>query len=571
VLAVSAENFGAQPVVKAFALEAREKLRFGRASDRLFVAQRRLNLFGGLFGLSVNMIVTGLRLFVLGLGSWLILDGRLTIGGLVAFMTLMGEVISPVTVLTGIGQQIQASTGALARINEVLDAEPSVVDQSDNAPLAPLASEIRLSDVGFSYTPERRTLDGVNAVIVAGSRVAFVGPTGAGKSSTLQLLQRFYDVDDGAVLFDGRDVRDAPLASLREQLGVVFQDTFLFDTTVRENIGMGREGASDAEIEEAAKAAEVHEFILGLPRGYDSLVGERGGRLSGGQRQRIAIARALLRNPTVLVLDEATSALDPRTERLINDTLERAGSGRTTIAVTHRIASISGYDRIFVLANGQLVEQGTHEQLVALGGVYASLWSEQTGAPIVAAEPPFDATGALARIPLFASLDEAALGLVAARLVSADLAAGETLAEGGGRLCVVRKGRGRVLVTGLDGQWTPTADLFPGDTFGVGALLGQERGAVLQAYEPVGLLVLDDEALAALAAQLPEVAVALEGRREPAVAPAGGQRLSRLTFGLSAVAVANALASPPGGGPATPDGPAEQEVRRLTGSFRAVR
>lgn len=569
VFAVAAENFGAQPVIKAFALEAREKLRFGRASDRLFVSQRRLSLFGGLFGLSVNMIVTVLRLFVLGLGSWLILNDHLTIGGLVAFMTLMGEVISPVALLTGIGQQVQASTGALTRINDILDAEPSVVDRTDGEPLAPLTRDIVLEDVGFSYTPERRTLDHVNAVIAAGTRVAFVGPTGAGKSSMLQLLQRFYDADDGAIRFDGRDIRDAPVDSLRAQLGVVFQDTFLFDTTVRENIGMGREGATDAEIEAAANAAEVHDFILGLPRGYDTLVGERGGKLSGGQRQRIAIARALLRNPRVLLLDEATSALDPRTERLINDTLERVGAGRTTISVTHRLTSIIGYDRIFVLSNGQLVEQGTHDELVALGGVYASLWSEQTGAPVVAAEAPFDAAGALARIPLFASLDGPALASVAAHLRAADLAAGETLAEGGGRLSLVRKGRARVLVPGLDGQWTPSADLFPGDSFGLGALLGQERDAVLQAYEPVGLLVLDDEALAALAAQLPDVAAALEGRRAPDVAPAGGQRLSRLTFGLSSAAVAEVLATGPR--VAAPEGPAEQEVRRLTGTFRAVR
>src|SRR5581483_6382336 len=307
------------------ALEAREKLRFGRASDRLFAAQRRLTLFGGLFGLSVNMIVTGLRIGILALGGWLILNGHLTIGGLVAFMSLMGEVINPVTVLTGIGQQIQASTGALARINEVLDAEPDVVDRTAGAPLAPLRHEIRLAGVGFAYTPERRTLDGIDITIAAGQRVAFVGPTGAGKSSTLQLIQRFYDPDEGAVLFDGRDIRDAPIESLRAQLGVVFQDTFLFDTTIRENIGMGRPGATDAEIEAAARAAEVHDFILELPRGYDTLVGER-----GGQRQRIAIARALVRNPSVLLIDEATSALDPRTERLITDTLDRVAHGRTT-------------------------------------------------------------------------------------------------------------------------------------------------------------------------------------------------------------------------------------------------
>ncbi|MEY2434953.1 MAG: ATP-binding cassette, subfamily bacterial [Acidimicrobiaceae bacterium] len=568
VLAVSAENYGAQPVVKAFALEAREKLRFGRASERLFVAQRRLNLFGGLFGLSVNMIVTGLRLMILALGGWLILEGHLTIGGLVAFMTLMGEVISPVTVLTGIGQQIQASTGALTRINEVLNAEPSVPDNTAGAPLAPLSRDIRLAGLGFAFTSERRTLDGVEATIHAGTRVAFVGPTGAGKSSTLQLIQRFYDPNEGAVLFDGRDIRDAPIDSLRSQLGMVFQETFLFDTTIRENIAMGRPGSTDEEVEAAAKAAEVHEFIAGLPRGYDTLVGERGGRLSGGQRQRLAIARALLRNPTVLLLDEATSALDPRTERLINDTLERVASGRTTIAVTHRLGSIIDYDRIFVLANGELVEQGKHDELVSLGGVYASLWSEQTGAAVVTTEAPFDVAGALARIPLFAELDPGGLAAVAARMVAADLAPGETINEGGGRLLVVRNGRARVMVPGVDGQWTPVTDLFPGDSFGVGALLGQERGAMLQAYESARVLVLGDDALALLAGQFPTIGAALEGRAAPAAAPVGGHRLERVTFAVSKDQARQVLLAAPAAAAASPD---EAEVRRLTGAFRAVR
>ncbi|MDQ6728542.1 MAG: ABC transporter ATP-binding protein/permease, partial [Actinomycetota bacterium] len=442
LVSAATENFSAQGVVKAFALEARERARFGRACDRLFDAQLRLQLFGGLFGLSVNAVVTFLRLAVIGLGAWLILQGNLTIGGLVAFLGLMGEVLSPVTALTGIGQQIQAATGALERVNEVLEAVPEIDDTADATVLAPLRREIRLEGVGFSYTPDRRTLEGIDVVIPAGARVAFVGPTGAGKSSVLQLLMRFVDPDEGAVRFDGQDARTVTVASLRGQLGVVFQESFLFDATIRENIAMGKPNATDEEVEAAARSAELHDFITELPRGYDTLVGERGGRLSGGQRQRLAIARALLRDPSVLILDEATSALDPRTERLIASTLERVGAGRTTVAVTHRLNSVTTYDRIFVLVAGRLVEQGTHDELVRLGGVYAGLWTEQTGG--AAAEPPFDVAAALARVSLFGALGPDDLAAVAARLRPVQLAAGERLAEGGGRLVLVRRGRAAV-------------------------------------------------------------------------------------------------------------------------------
>jgi ABC-type multidrug transport system fused ATPase/permease subunit len=567
VLTVASENYGAQSVVKAFALEAKEMARFGRSSNRLFDSEVRLQLFGGLFSLSVNMIVTFLRLVVLGLGAWLILHHHLTIGGLVAFVSLMGEVLSPVTVLTGIGQQLQSATGALVRINEVLDEVPEVVDEPDATPLAPLTREIRLADVGFSYSPERRTLEGIEARIPAGSRVAFVGPTGAGKSSVLALLSRFYDPSEGAVTIDGHDIRHATLETLRGQIGVVFQDTFLFDNTIRENIGMGRPGASDAEVETAARAAELHDFVVSLPRGYGTLVGERGGRLSGGQRQRLAIARALLRDPAILLLDEATSALDPRTERLIANTLERVGEGRTTVAVTHRLTSIVDYDRIFVIVDGRLVEQGNHDELLGEGGVYATLWAEQTGG-MVTAETPFDAIAALARIPIFAGLGPAELGTVAARLGAVDLGAGETLAEGGGRLVVLRRGHARLLVPDFAGRPTPAAELGPGDAFGVAALLGQESGAVLEATERVRLVVLDDQAMAGLAATIPAVGAALAGAPAaagPAPAPLGGRRLSRVTFGpqarSSAVTPAEETIEPPGA----------DEVRRLTGALPAAR
>src|SRR5207237_800099 len=199
--------------------------------------------------------------------------------------------------------------------------------------------------------------------------------------------------------------------------------------TIRENIAMGRSGATDAEVEAAATAAELHDFVLTLPRGYDTLVGERGGRLSGGQRQRISIARALIRDPRILILDEATSALDPRTERLITDTLERASEGRTTVAVTHRLTSIAGYDRIFVVVAGRIVEQGTHAQLLELGGTYAHLWAEQTGA-VVAQEAPFDAVEALGRVAIFAGLPPSDLASIARHLRVVDLRPGDHVPEG---------------------------------------------------------------------------------------------------------------------------------------------
>ena len=564
VLSVASENYGAQPVVKAFGLQAREVVRFRQSSDRLFDREVKLQLFGGLFGVSVNMVVTALRLIILGLGAWLILHGHLTIGGLVAFMSLMGETLSPVTVLTGIGQQIQASTGALVRINEVLDAEPEVDERSGAHDLAPLARSISLRDVGFSYTAERSTLCDVDVEITAGQRVAFVGPTGAGKSSILQLLMRFYDPDEGAVLFDGVDVRDATVASLRAQLGVVFQDTFLFNSTIRENIALGNPNADDAQIEAAARAAELHEFVTDLPRGYETLVGERGGRLSGGQRQRLSIARALLRDPRVLLLDEATSALDPRTERMIADTLERVGQGRTTIAVTHRLTSITDYDQIHVVVDGRVVEHGTHAQLVAAGGVYAGLWAEQTSG-VAPAEAPFDAAAALGRVPLFAGLDPVELDAAAARLRSAELAAGATLAEGGGQLVVVRRGRGTVLAPDFAGELSPVAEVGSGDAFGLAALLGDERGHVLRAIDAMSLLVLDDDAVRGLAAVHPGVASALEGVGRPeAVGPAGGTRLSRLTI---APGSRLSLVAP---GPSTADALGAEEVRRMTGSLPRV-
>ncbi|MFQ5556943.1 MAG: ATP-binding cassette domain-containing protein, partial [Acidimicrobiales bacterium] len=553
---VAAENYQANPVVKMFGLGLHERTRFRRASDRLFSSQVRLSLYGGLFGLSVNMIVTLLRLGVLGFGAWLILEGRFSLGGLVAFLAIMGEVLSPVTALTTLGQDIQASMGSLMRINEVLEAdlEPSG-DTSRELPR--METEIRLAGVGFSYTPERSALDGVDAVIESGSRVAFVGPSGSGKSTVLKILMRMYEPDEGAVLVDGVDLRQCSLASLRGQVGVVFQEPFLFDTTLRENIALGKPGATDAEVVAAAEMAEVDAFVDQLARGYDTLVGQGGANLSGGQRQRVSIARALIRDPRILLLDEATSALDAHTERQINETIDKVGKGRTVVAVTHRLTSIRDYDRIFVVVDGRLAEQGTHDELLLAGGVYRRLWAEQTGAA-PPAEAPFDAAGALARIPLFRELTADERSDVAERLEAAEVGPGETLAEGSGRLSLISRGRGEVLTPGPSGDLVATAELGPGDSFGLSALLGAETGALLRAVEKLTLLVLDDEALRAIAARHSAVADVLSGGLA-VPAPVKGRRIGRSTLAVRTGAL--------GPAPARSAEPAPGDVRRMTGAF----
>jgi ATP-binding cassette subfamily B protein len=388
LMTVAAESFQAQQVVKAFSLHAREVARFDAAAGRVFDSEMRMSLFGGWFTLSVQSVVTLLRLATMGLGAWLILEGQLTVGAFVAFLGVMGQVLEPVAGLTTLGQQLQHSMGALARVQEVMDAVPEVRDVPDAQPLSPLRSELRLQGVTFGYTPEHQVLRGVDLVLRAGTRTAIVGPSGSGKSSILQLLLRAYDPDGGSVTWDGTDIAHARLADLRQHTGVVFQDNFAFDDTIRENIRLGRPGATDAEIEAAARVAEFHDVVLGLPKGYDTVVGERGGLLSGGQRQRLAIARALLRDPSLLVLDEATSALDPRTERLISATLDRASQGRTTVAVTHRLGTVTGYDQIVVVVEGRIVEHGTHAELLRAQGSYAAMWAEQGGTDSPPDTPP---------------------------------------------------------------------------------------------------------------------------------------------------------------------------------------
>jgi ABC-type multidrug transport system fused ATPase/permease subunit len=384
LMGVAAENHLAQPVVKVFGLEAREAARFGRLSGRLFRSERRLSLYGGVFSVSVGSVMTVLRLAILGLGAWLIVEGRFTVGGLVALVALMGDVLGPVTALTGTGQRLQAATGSLARIDEVRCApvEDAGVGAGAAAtmPSGPVREGITFDHVDFAYDGGPPVVRDLTLTIPAGHRVAFVGPSGAGKSTILALLLRLHDPVRGAVRIDGTDLAAVPAGSMRRRMGVVLQDSFLFDTTIRANIALGRPGATDEQVLAAARAAGVDAFAPSLARGYDTVVGPRGARLSGGQRQRVALARALVRDPAILVLDEATAGLDPATERAVDDTITRLAPGRIVVTITHRLAATAGYDRIHVLHGGRIVEQGTHGQLLRAGGLYARLWAEQ-GAP----------------------------------------------------------------------------------------------------------------------------------------------------------------------------------------------
>ncbi len=533
LLGVAAENYTAVPVVKMFGLRDRENRRFRGQADRLFRAERGLNLYGGIFGLSVNLIVTLLRLGVLGFGSWLILEGRFTIGGLVAFLAIMGEVLGPTTVLTTLGQNIQSASGALVRIDEVLHAEPEPGDD-DRPDLAPMERELVLSDIGFSYTPDRRALDGVDATIAAGTNVAFVGPSGSGKSTVLRLIMRLYQPDEGSISLDGVDVSTASMRSLRAQMGVVFQDPFLFDTTIRENIALGRPDATDEEIRAAAVAAELDETVAGLARGYDTLVGRGGSALSGGQRQRVAIARALVRDPRLLLLDEATSALDPATEREISDTLARAGADRTVIAVTHRLTSITDYDAIFVIEAGRLVEHGTHAELVSVGGTYARLWSEQTGAELQE-RAPFDAAGALGRIVPFRELDRPALDQIAGQLRAFVLQPGEEIGADGRRLLLVTRGRAEVLRPTVGNELVPTGELGAGDAFGVKAVLGGDDRGRLRALETTTVLELDNAVLDGIVEQHPSVAAVLDDVTPGSGGPAAGTKVTPASFASATI------------------------------------
>jgi ATP-binding cassette subfamily B protein/subfamily B ATP-binding cassette protein MsbA len=306
-----------------------------------------------------------------------VLSGQLTLGALLVFLTYLALVHGQMKTLAGLYASFQEIGAAVDRVLEVLEAEAEVKDQPGAVPLGRVCGEVRLEGVTFGYEADRAVLKDVSLEVPAGQTVALVGATGAGKTTLAGMIARFFDPWRGRVLVDGQDVRGVRLQSLREQVGLVLQEPFLFPLTIAENIAYGKLGASRSEIEASARAANLHEFIERLPKGYETVVGERGATLSGGEKQRLSIARALLKDAPILILDEPTSALDAETERLIMGALRRLLRGRTTFIIAHRLSTIRHADRIVVLDEGRVIESGSHAELLARRGAYACLYHAQ--------------------------------------------------------------------------------------------------------------------------------------------------------------------------------------------------
>jgi ATP-binding cassette subfamily B protein len=367
---------------KLYGRQDAETARFGEANRRLAAAATRQQAIGQAF-FSVVQTFLGVTPVIVYLVAGLLINGgtALTAGTVVAFTTLQNRLFFPVARLLETTVELQSSRAMFRRIFEYLDTAPDIVERPNAVQLdhVEIRGELGFKDVHFAYDPSEPVLRGVDFTARPGSLVALVGPSGAGKSTILSLIARLYDPDAGAVRLDGVDVRRLSFASLAKAIGMVTQESYLFADTLRENIAYGRPDATDDEIEKAARAAAIHDRILELPDGYDTVVGERGFRLSGGERQRIAIARVLLHDPRVLVLDEATSALDSVSERKIQAALGELISGRTTIAVAHRLSTIQAADVIHVVERGRIIESGTHDQLLAADGSYRQLYDEQFG------------------------------------------------------------------------------------------------------------------------------------------------------------------------------------------------
>lgn len=365
--------------VRSFAMEEAERRRFlndvGLANQVVIGGVR----FDSAVGAAQNLTVALARICAIALGGYLVLSGEITVGTLIAFLGYVGGLFGPVQGLTNIYRILHNASVSLEQVFTILDAKEQITDAPDAVEAPPLKGEVEFRHVNFGYSPEEgQLLHDINLRVSAGEMIAIVGPSGSGKSTLMALLQRFYDPWDGQVLVDGLDVRTLKQHSLRRQIGVVLQDALLFNESIRDNIAYGRPSASNEQVELAARAANAHEFILRQPQGYETIVGERGGRLSGGERQRIAIARALLKDPPILILDEATSALDPELEAQVQDALERLMKGRTTFVIAHRLSTIVNADRIIVLRDGRIIEQGRHHDLMRERGYYASLVERQT-------------------------------------------------------------------------------------------------------------------------------------------------------------------------------------------------